>query len=82
MAMTTPPFPVQRMLAAECLSEHSCCSFNREPARKSSPYALNVAQRETARSREMSLPERRPVLVLADSGHERPVLELKADLRI
>jgi hypothetical protein len=83
-AQLTVAAPAMQRVAADCVVAHSCCSFNREPARTSNPFSIKLAHTETAgiapspstsagggtfRTR-VSLP------------HLRPVLETKADLRI
>jgi hypothetical protein len=83
MAMAMLPVPAQKMSASECFVEHICCSFNREPARKSTPYAANLEPTESAHSHETSLPTaKRGHVLITTSRHVRLVFDLKADLRI
>jgi hypothetical protein len=73
-----------RLSIADCFREHTCCSFNREPGRKSDAYSLSDSRVEDARVVEAA-PARR---VVRHSEHAvaveyaRPVFDLKADLRI
>src|SRR4051812_48695874 len=79
------PMPVSQRASAEaCVTEHSCCSFNREPAQKSNAFSVPTASERQpsigvtagpATLRAAAPPNPSPL-------PERPVLERKTDLRI
>jgi len=66
----------------QCVTEHTCCSFDREPERKSEPYALD-AERAQAQRIASALPQHSAAPEVAGATpHRRAVFDLKADLRI
>ena|SRR4029079_15370167 len=76
--------PVPHASAAACITRHTCCSFNREPAQKSNAFSVQDSNHRQAVTRAATaLPMARAVAVVSSHPlRERPVLELKADLRI
>ncbi len=84
MMMPGMEMPVAPMASpAQCFSEHTCCTWNREPARKSSIFSLADAQAGTTATADVPVastsqgdaPSFQPLFV-------KPVFEQKTDLRI
>jgi hypothetical protein len=81
--MAMPAAPVESASPAQCFSEHTCCTWNREPARKSNSFSLSDAQLESGDVASSSLLVAQPTAIsLLPSLVVKPVGEKKADLRI
>lgn len=81
MAMPVTP-PVQ-MSVAECFQQHTCCSFNREPGKKSEPAAVSDAQAASGRlEQETASSGQSWSTGVAALPPVRAVFDLKSDMRI
>ena len=68
---------------AQCFSEHTCCTWNREPARKSNIFSIADAQTEPGPVETAAAPAREPEFVPSlQSLFVKPVFDQKTDLRI
>ena len=68
---------------AQCFSEHTCCTWNREPARKSNIFSIADAQAASGQTEIAVAPAREQDFVPAlHSPAVKAVFDLKADLRI
>lgn len=82
--MMMPTMPDAPMATpAQCFSEHTCCTWNREPARKSNIFSIADAQAESGPVEETSSRATlRAIVPSLLSLFVKPVFEQKADLRI
>jgi hypothetical protein len=80
MAMPAAPGPSASM--AQCFSGHSCCTWNREPARKSNVFSLS-AQAASGPAETGTAPAVEQAFVPSlFSLFVKPVFDQKTDLRI
>ena len=73
---------MQPVSMADCLSEHACCSFNREPAQKSNPYSVVEGFAVAERAVPPAVAVAAPAAADPVPAYARPVLDKKTDLRI
>jgi hypothetical protein len=74
--------PVQ-MNVKDCFQQHTCCSFNREPGKRSEAVSLADAQAASLRPAPAVVPrERAGVATVEARPPIRAVFDLKSDMRI
>ncbi|HSE48987.1 MAG TPA: hypothetical protein VLA96_07265 [Terriglobales bacterium] len=73
--------PVQRNVQ-DCFQQHTCCSFNREPGKKSEAVSLADAQAAARPAPAVVAREREGVASAEARPPIRAVFDLKSDMRI
>lgn len=73
--------PVQ-MNVKDCFQQHTCCSFNREPGKKSEPVSVSEARAATRAAEAPAVHESDAASEVAALPPARAVFDLKSDMRI
>jgi len=84
MAMPVAAMPVTpaQMNVSDCFQQHTCCSFNREPGKKSEPVSVSEARAATRMAEAPAVRASGATSEVAALPPARAVFDLKSDMRI